>query len=160
MTADISGRGPRRGWAIWIALALSLTLNVFVAGGLFWSMMARHHPPEPPADRLVAAARTLDLTSDQQAALRTFARTARELRRQLGETNAPIFRQIWTEVAKPQPDQAAIGKLADTALDNRRAFQGKMTANLMTFVATLNADQRERFAELAMRRPGAPPPQR
>ena len=64
MTAEISGRGPRHGWAIWIALALSLTLNVFVAGGLFWSMdVARPLGPEAPADRLVADARTLDLSS-------------------------------------------------------------------------------------------------
>ncbi len=35
-----------------------------------------------------------------------------------------------------------------------------MTANLMTFLATLTPEQRQRFAELAMRRPGAqhPPP--
>ena len=58
-------------------------------------------------------------------------------------------------MAKAQPDPAAISKLIDTALDNRRAFQGKMTANLMTFVATLTPDQRQRFAELALRRPGA-----
>jgi uncharacterized membrane protein len=160
VTAEISGRGPRHGWAIWIALALSLTLNVFVAGGLFWSMMARPLGPEAPADRLVAAARTLDLTPDQQAALRQFARTSRELRRTLADTNAPIFRQVWTEVVKAQPDPAAISKLMDTAADNRRAFQGKMTANLTTFVATLTPEQRQRFAELAMRRPGAqhPPP--
>ncbi len=158
MAAEISGRGPRHGWAIWIALALSLTLNVFVAGGLFWSWMSPRPMAEAPADRLVANARTLDLGPDQQAALRTFARTARELRRTLGETNAPIFRQVWTELAKAQPDQALISKLTDTALDNRRAFQGKMTANLMTFLATLRPDQRQRFAELALRRPGAQPP--
>lgn len=147
----------RRGWAIWIALALSLTLNVFVLGGLFWSMMApRHMPPPPAADRLVAAARTLDLTPAQQDALRQFARTARDLRRGLADTNTPIFHQLWSEMAKPQPDQAEISQLADSALENRRAFQHKMTANVMAFLATLTPDQRQRFAEMAMRRPGAP----
>lgn len=154
VAAEISGRGARRGWALWIALALSLTLNVFVLGGLFWSMMAP--PREAPAERLVAAARTLDLTPDQQAALRQFASNARQMRRSLIETNAPLFRQMWTEMAKPQPDETEIARLTNSALENRRLFQRKMTANVMTFLATLSPDQRQRFAELAMRRPGAP----
>lgn len=160
MTAEISGRGTRRGWAIWIALALSLTLNVFVLGGLFWSMMAPPRGMPPPTDRLVAAARTLDLTPSQQEALRQFARTARDLRRSLADMNAPLFHQLWSEMEKPQPDQAEVARLADAALENRRAFQHKMTDNVMTFLATLTPGQRQRFAEMAMRRPGGPPQNR
>jgi uncharacterized membrane protein len=159
VSAEIPGRGSRFGWAIWIALALSLTLNVFIAGGLFWSMMGPHRMAQvQPADRLIAAARSLDLNADQQTALQTFARTARELRRSLNQTNGPIFRQVWAEMSKAQPDQAAVTHLVDTALDNRRVFQEKMSANLMAFLATLNQDQRDRFVELATRRPGGPPP--
>ena len=158
VTADFPGRGSRHGWAIWIALALSLTLNVFVAGGLFWSMMNRHvmeRPAGPPPDRLVAAAQTLDLTPDQQTALQTFARSARELRRTLGQTNGPIFRQVWDEMSKPQPDEATVTSLVDAALDNRRVFQERMSANLITFLGRLTQDQRDRFVEL-MRHPGLP----
>ena len=152
--AEASGPSARRRTWLWVALALSLTLNLFVAGGLLWSSM---RPPQPPgpAERFIGAARQLDLNPDQRDALRKFAVQARELNQQLRAANAPLMRQIWEEVAKPQPDNAAVSRLTDQALENRRDFQGKMSTNLMIFVATLTPDQPKRFAENVTRRPGA-----
>jgi Spy/CpxP family protein refolding chaperone len=148
-----------RGRGVLIALALSITLNVFVLGGLMWSMVAP--PPSPPtgnlASRLNAAARRLELSPEQRQAFRHFAADARAVREELRQNNAPVMRQIWAEMAKPQPDQAAINNLSDQAVENRRAYQRKMATNLMTFLGSLTPEQRERFATFAMRRPAAPP---
>jgi len=153
--AELSDRAARRGRGLWIALALSLTLNLFVIGGLGWSMMA---PPPPraegAAERLVTAAHRLDLTADQRAALGTFGATAHEIAVGLRAANAPLMRAMWAEMEKAQPDQAAIARLADQALENRRAYQRKMATNLIGFLATLSPDQRRQFAEMAARRPG------
>ena len=146
--------GRRRSKWLWVVLALSLTLNIFVAGGLLWSMMAERPRPIGPAERMIGAAHRLNLNPDQRAALQTFGTEARELNLQLRANNAPIMRQIWQEVAKPQPDDAAVAHLADQALENRRDYQHKMTADLMKFVATLTPDQRKEFADFVARRRG------
>lgn len=154
MTALAEASAPaarRRPW-LWVALALSLTLNLFVLGGLVWSMMAPRHPPGP-AERLIMAARSLALTPEQRTALDTFGAELRELTLGLRAANAPLMRQMWSEMANPQPDQAAVLRLADQALENRRAYQRNMASNLMTFLGTLSPDQRKRFTEMAARRP-------
>ena len=151
--AETSNPSVWRGRGIWIALALSVTLNVFFLGGLVWSMMAP--PPAPPQDfaqRLGSAARGLDLSPDQRKAFRSFAVAARDIRGELRSSNAPLMRGIWDEMAKPQPDTALIAKLGDQALENRREFQRKMSSNLLTFLATLSPDQRKRFTEMAVSR--------
>jgi Spy/CpxP family protein refolding chaperone len=154
-TTEASGRAVWRERGLWVALALSLTLNIFVAGGLTWSMMRPPPPrPLPPAERLVGAARALDLTPDQRTALHTFGTSARGLARDLREANAPLMREMWTQMALPQPDPAAIQALSDKVLDNRRTYQRGMAANLLTFLATLSPDQRKSFTDNAMPRAG------
>ncbi|HXQ51051.1 MAG TPA: periplasmic heavy metal sensor [Stellaceae bacterium] len=161
--AEVPGRAVWRERGLWAALALSVTLNVFVAGGLAWSMM-RAPPPrlanEGPAERLLAVARTMDLTPDQRTALRTFGTTARGLSRELREANGPIMREMWAQMATLQPDAAAIQALNDKALENRRTYQHGMATNLMTFLATLTPDQRKTFTENAMPGPGRARPER
>jgi uncharacterized membrane protein len=158
--AEAASPAARRGRGLWIALALSLTLNLFFIGGLAWSMMKAPPRPPTPVEHLISAGRSLDLNDDQRTALRAFGVQARELSLGLRAANAPLMRQMWEEMAKPAADQGSISHFADQALDNRRDYQRKMTANLMTFLATLSPDQRKRFAEIASRRPGAPPPPR
>jgi uncharacterized membrane protein len=156
MTAVIDGvsRPARRVRAVWVALALSLTLNVFIVGGVVWSMMAAERVLGP-AERFLAIGRSLDLTPEQRTALGNFGNNARKLNRTLREANSPLMLQIWTEVAKPNPDEAEIARLDDQAIANRRAFQQGMTAGLVTFLAALTPEQRSKFAAAASRPPGA-----
>ena len=153
--AEASGPSARRHTWLWVALALSLTLNLFVAGGLVWSSMHMSmRPPMGPGERLLGAAHQLNLNPDQRTALERFGVASRELNQQLRAANAPLMRQIWEEVAKAQPDSAVVSRLTDQALENRRAFQQKMATNLMTFVGTLTPDQRKEFTDMVNRRPG------
>lgn len=149
--AEVTGRS--RAWGLWVALALSLTLNVFVLGGLGWSWMTRPLAPPGVAQRFIAIGRSLELTGDQRDALRQFGITARDLARSMREANAPLIHQIWQEMGNPQPDGTKIQGLSDQVLENRRAFQHKMSQNLIAFLAVLTPEQRQRFVDRAMQPP-------
>jgi uncharacterized membrane protein len=145
--ADAADRPQRRRLSLWIALALSLTLNVCLVGGLVWAMFAAE-PMSAPAERFVAIGRGLNLDPQQRTALVAFEAKALEATRQLRESNAPVMRQIWNEMAQSKPDEAAISRLTDEAIQNRRTYQGKMTSGLLAFLATLSPEQRSQFAQL------------
>lgn len=151
--------GVRASRGLWVALALSLTLNIFALGGLVWPIVSGEPPRQAgPIERLVSDARTLDLTADQKAALQVFSAAARRANQGLREANAPLMRSMWDEMAKPQPDSARIASIIDQVLDHRRSFQQTMSTNLITFLATLSPDQRHSFADKARQGPGAQRP--
>lgn len=145
--ADAADRPRRRRIGLWIVLALSLTLNVCLVGGLVWAMLAAE-PVSGPAERFVGIGRSLNLNPQQRTALLAFEATALQATRTLRESNAPVMQKIWNEMAQAKPDEAQISSLTDQALQNRRAYQGKMTAGLLTFLATLSPEQRSEFAQL------------
>lgn len=152
-TVELSTRAPARGRGLWIALALSLTLNLFAIGGLAWSSMSAPPAQSNPAERLIGIAAKLNLTAAQQGALDHFAATARDTTRGLRQANAPLMREMWTEMGTASPDEQKLSGLADRALDNRRTYQRQMSANLRTFLATLTPEQRKEFTETIMRHP-------
>jgi len=161
VTSVVEGtsHGARGGRGLWVALALSLTLNIFVIGGLVWPIVTGGPPRQQgPIERLIIDARRLDLTPDQKAALGIFGAAARKANLGLREANTPLMRDIWTEIGKPQPDAARIATITDQVLENRRAFQKAMSTNLLAFVTTLSPEQRQHFAELQMQRPEGPHP--
>jgi uncharacterized membrane protein len=150
MTAatDVAGRASGHGRGIHIALALSLTLNIFVIGGLIWAMVGFGPPPQP-AERFIEIGQSLSLNDAQKASLNAFATAARQLNRTLREGNAPLMLQIWNEMRKDSPDSAQVAHLVDQLTDNRRNYQRAMSQELMTFLTALSPDQRERFIALA-----------
>jgi len=153
--ADLSGRpAGRRGRAGLIALALSVTLNVFFVAGLVWMRTMAPLPPSPmsPVERFERITKDIHASSDQMAALEQFANAFRERQRLLREQNRPIAEAVWSEMAKPQPDQDKISGLIDQIGQNRRAAQKDNTAALLTFLATLSPEQRTQFANLAQQR--------
>ncbi|HXP30987.1 MAG TPA: periplasmic heavy metal sensor [Stellaceae bacterium] len=150
MSAAVEADRParRRGRLVWVALILSLTLNVFFIGGLVWSKVARERI-ETPAERFQQLGRELNLSSAQQADLRQFVRTIRLRARLLQESNGPLLERTWQEVAKPSPDQAEFARLTGQAAQNREAFQKDMSAALATFIAALTPEQRAQLAGIA-----------
>ena len=151
---DPSGRpAGGRGRAGLVVLALSLTLNVFFVAGLIWTRTMDHPPPPlPVAERFEKIAKDINLTGDQLAAFEQFEHAFRERQHQLREQNRPIAEAIWSELAKPQPDQDKISGLIEQAGENRRAAQKDNTASLIAFLAALSPEQRTRFAGLAQQR--------
>ncbi len=148
--ADLAARKVQGRPGLWVALALSVTLNVFLVGGIVWGMMA-YEPLRTPAERFVAVGRSMQLDQPQRAALATFAATARDATLALRQSNAPVMQKIWSELAKPNPDESAIASLTGEALAHRRSYQDTMTAGLIKFLATLSPEQRSQFTALVHR---------
>jgi Spy/CpxP family protein refolding chaperone len=148
--AEAGARSGTRGRLVWVALALSLTLNVFFLLGLLWFQVAGQ-PIQTPAERVAATESELNLTTAQRAAFQHFVGEVRERSRQLRESNQPLIRQVWEELAKPQPDQALVARLVDEATDHRHTYQKDMAAVLGEFLAVLSPEQRAQFVALAQR---------
>lgn len=148
---SIAEPGPRPSWRarfVWIALALSLTLNVFFIGGLAW-MKASIHPPLPPIERMQRLGQALNLNDDQRLAFDQFVRVIRLRGRYVRETNQPLLERAWSEISKPAPDEDAIAKLGAEINKNRQAFQKEVSAALLTFVKTLSPEQRAKLGGIA-----------
>jgi uncharacterized membrane protein len=148
--AEATPKSGGRGRLVWVALALSLTLNVFVVVGLLWFQVAGQ-PMQTPAERVAATEAELHLTADQRDAFQQFVHEVQERSRRLRDSNMPLIQQVWGELAKSQPDEALIGRLVDEATENRHAYQKDMAAALGQFLAVLSPDQRAQFVELAKR---------
>jgi uncharacterized membrane protein len=146
---SIADSGHKAGWRgrlVWIALALSLTLNVCVFAGIAW--MHTHVPP-PPMVRMQHFGQTLNLNEDQRRAFEQFLRTIRLRGRFVHESDQPLIDGIWDEIAKPTPDQSAIAKLGDQINGNRQNFERDVSAALDAFVKTLTPEQRAQLAARA-----------
>ncbi len=157
--AEAEARSGTRVRLLWVALALSLTLNIFFVAGLLWSRAAEPMV-RPFPERLAQVADEINLSQDQRVAFQQLLRELQDRRELLRDSNHPIFQRIWDQLGAAQPDQAIIGRLVDEATENRRAYQMDLSAAFGRFLATLSPDQRARFVELAKRphdRKGAPP---
>ena len=146
---SIADGGRKAGWRgrlVWLALALSLTLNVCFLGGLAWM---RLHAPPPPLLRMQAFGQSLNLTDDQRQAYEQFLRTIRLRGRFVRETNQTLIDNIWNEEAKPTPDDATIAKLGDQINGNREALQREVSTALDGFLKTLTPEQRAQLASKA-----------
>ena len=151
--ADSGQKAGRGGRLLWIALALSLTLNVCFLAGLAW--MHIHRPP-PPIVRMQHFGDSLNLNGDQRQAYEQFLRTLRQRGRSVRESNQPLIENLWSEVAKPTPDTAAIAKLADQISGNRTALQREVSTAFDSFIKTLTPEQRAILAEKAKAPPDEP----
>ena len=154
MTAPVEGAAspPRRcGRAGWIALILSLLLNVFFVGGLVYSRFAAEPPPSPQ-QRFLMMAGELNLSADQRKDLRDVARVIRQKSQDLRQTNQPLIKEILEELEKPQPDRDKLSALFAKVSDNRQKFQADIGAVMLAYLETLTQDQRKEFVERSRRR--------
>jgi uncharacterized membrane protein len=150
MTTLTEGSAPGLGGRhrlLWGVLTVSLVLNALMLGAFLW---VRFHVdmPIPPAQRMQAIAKELNLNEDQRDALQHFIVEMRQNTRHLRESNQPLIHGIWEEIAKPQPDLDLINRSIDQATENRHNYQRTMTSALTQFLATLSPEQRGEFINL------------
>ena len=159
MTAETPARPRQPASRLpWILLALSLALNLFFVGGVFW-VRGHGHGAMGPAERFERIAKQLTLDAKQRAAFDAFVKTVRTKARELRETNQPLVEEAWQDFAKAQPDEAAVDKLFETAATNRRNFQLEAGRALRAFLGTLSEEQRAAFiARVRSRDNHAAPP--
>ena len=151
--ADSGQKAGRGGRLLWIALALSVTLNVCFLAGLAWMHIQR---PPPPIVRMQHFADSLNLNGDQRQAYEQFLGTLRQRGRSVREVNQPLIQDLWSEVAKPTPDTSAIAKLADQINGNRVALLREVSTALDAFIKTLTPEQRAQLAAKAKAPPDEP----
>jgi uncharacterized membrane protein len=134
-----------------VLLALSLALNLFFVIGAAW---IRIHAPMPsPDDRLVQMAGELNLDSQQRAAFVHYSQTMRGLLQSMHNEVQPLIASAWSELGKPQADEATVMQLFDRASQQRRNFVRDITTTTLSFLATLSPEQRAQFMKLARQRP-------
>ena len=151
--------GGRQHW--WkVLLAVSLALNLFFVIGALWIRMQAPPPPLTPEDRLEHVAGDLDLDNYQRQAFVKYSKAMRGLFRTMHQAVQPLMSSAWTEMAKPEADEAKIMQLFDQAAQQRRTLAHDMTTATLSFLATLSPEQRSRFVkEMHQRpRPWSPPP--
>jgi uncharacterized membrane protein len=152
------GHGARRQLGR-VLLALSLALNLFFVAGALW---IRIHPPASPispAQRLEQMAGELGLDPQQKAALAQYSQTMRGRLQSMHQAIHPLIAQAWSELAKPQADEARVMQLLDQAAQTRRQFLRGLTTTTLTYLTTLTPEQRTRFVALVHQgpRPWSPP---
>jgi Spy/CpxP family protein refolding chaperone len=160
MLAEPAARsGPRP--HLWkVLLALSLALNLFFMVGALW---IRIHAPAPlpsPEDRLQQMAGELNLNAEQKQDFAKYAQAMRERLQAMRSAIQPLIGDAWSEVGKPQADEAKVMQLFDKAAQERRGFVRDLTTTTLSFLATLTPEQRGKFVQLARQRPRpwSPPP--
>ena len=151
--ASAAARGPARHPLLWVALALSLALNLCFVAGALWIHIQAPALPARPAERLQRIGAELQLDPQQREAFMRYTENLRVHMQQMHEKVEPQMSAAWAELAKPDADQATAARLFDEAGQTRRSLQRELLAPTLAFLATLSPEQRAKFVELFHRRP-------
>src|SRR6516162_10441287 len=153
--ASASARGVTRHPLIWVALTLSLALNLCFVAGALWIHIQGPAPPVSPAERLQRIGSELVLDPTYMFALQRYTENLRTHMQLMREKVEPMMSAAWAELAKPDADQATAARLFDEAGQARRSLQREVLTPTLTFLATLSPEQRGKFVKLFHQRPKA-----
>ena len=153
--ASVALRPGSRQHLFWVGLILSLALNLCFIAGALWIRVQGPPPPMTPEQRLEQIEPQLALDSQQKAAFDQYARTVRLQMQSMHEAVEPLVGKAWSELAKPDADDAKVMQLFDQAGEQRRAFRRELGTATFKFLANLSPEQRAKFVELARQRPWA-----
>jgi len=146
-------RGTTRHPLLWVALTLSLVLNLCFVAGALWIHIQGPSPPATPAERLQRIGAELALDPQQRQAFERYSENLRTHMQQMRETVEPLMSAAWSELAKPDADPAAAARLFDEAGQTRHGLQRELLMPTLAFLATLSPEQRAKFVELFHQRP-------
>lgn len=150
---SLADRSPVRQHLLWVVLALSLALNLcFVAGALWFRI---HGPPPPinPQERLERIGAQLGLDPQQKTAFEQYSAAVRTHMQAMHKAVEPLMSKAWSEVGKPDADDATVVKLFDEAGQTRRSYMHEMAPITLGFLAKLSPEQRLKFVDLIQQRP-------
>jgi Spy/CpxP family protein refolding chaperone len=153
--ASVALRPGSRQHLFWVVLILSLALNFCFIAGALWIRLQSPPLPTSPEERLQQIEPQLALDSQQKAAFDQYARTVRSRMQSMHEAIEPLVGKAWSELAKPDADDAKIMQLFDQAGEQRRTFRRELGTATFAFLAKLTPEQRAKFVELARQRPWA-----
>ena len=136
----------------WVLLALSLALNAFFLGGHVYGRVHHRDFAHYEADRARYLGEQLGLSDTQIAAFRQMREKTRDLRRNVFGSNREHRTAMWAELAKEQPDQAEIDRRLEAMTNAWLTYQREKIALTREFIASLSAEQRTKYFELAEQR--------
>jgi Spy/CpxP family protein refolding chaperone len=146
-------RGATRQHLLWVALTLSLVLNLCFVAGALWARIQGPPAPFNIEDRLQRVASELKLDPQQRQNFDRYSETVRAHLQQMREAVEPLMNGAWSEIAKPDADEATVMRIFDEAAQARRGFQREMITTTLSFLGTLSPDQRAKFVQLFRQRP-------
>jgi Spy/CpxP family protein refolding chaperone len=151
--AAAAARSGARRHLLWVALALSLVLNLCFVAGALWIRI--HGPPAPmnPEERLHRIGAQLALDPRQKEAFDQYSQAVHARMQLMHEAVEPLIGNAWSEIAKPDADETKVVQLFDEAAQRRHRFQRELATTTLSFLATLSPEQRAKFVELARQRP-------
>jgi Spy/CpxP family protein refolding chaperone len=153
--ASVALRPSSRRHLFWVVLILSLALNLCFIAGALWIRLQGPPVPMSPEERLQQIEPQLALDTQQKVAFDQYARTVRSRMQSMHEAIEPVVGNAWSELAKPDADEAKIMQLFDQAGEQRRAFRRELGTATFSFLAKLTPEQRAKFVQLARQRPWA-----
>lgn len=151
--ASLATRGNVRQHLLWVVLALSLVLNLCFVAGALWIRIQGPPPPMNAEERLQRIGTQLALDSQQKEAFEQYAQAVRARMQLMHKAVDPLIGNAWSEVAKPDADEAKVVQLFDEAGQARRSFMRELAPITLSFLATLSPEQRAKFVELIRQRP-------
>jgi Spy/CpxP family protein refolding chaperone len=137
-----SARRPR---VLVAVLAVSVALNLCVFAGAVWSRLHASSAPPGPSEHYHRLADTLALTPEQRVTFDHYVADMTARGERLRHDVEPTMDAAWTEMAKPDADQAQVLQLLDEASNRRRAFMHDAVSATLSLLATLTPDQRSKF---------------
>jgi Spy/CpxP family protein refolding chaperone len=144
-TAEFArGRRLSRERLLWALLAISVALNLCVVAGVVWG---RLNAPAPltAAERFHRLEASLDLNDQQRAAFEAYSAATRARTLKLRQELEPLLDSAWSELGKPQPDEAAVVQRLGDASTRWTASQREGVDATLALLATLNPEQRAKF---------------
>ncbi|MGE5270652.1 MAG: Spy/CpxP family protein refolding chaperone [Thiohalocapsa sp.] len=139
----------RRRRLVFIALVLSLALNLFFIAGALWIRLHQPAPGWGREHRYQRMAAELDLDAHQRAGFERYVAAMRADAARMHAQVAPLVGAAWDEVGKAQADQTQVMRLMDEAAGKRREFQRQATSETLAFLALLSPAQRGKFVAIA-----------
>ena len=97
----------------------------------------------------------LALEPQQKLEFDDYSRAVQERVQKMHLAVEPLVGNAWSELAKPDADEAKVMLLFDQAGDQRRGFRRELGTATFAFLAKLSPEQRAKFVELARQRPWA-----
>ena len=133
---------------LWVALTLSLVLNLCFIAGAAWIQIHGPSLPMTLEERIQRIGAELALDPQQQQAFDRYTEDVRIHLQSMREAVDPLMSAARTELAKPDADEATVTRLFDEAAQTRRGFQRELIAKTLSFLAVLSPEQRAKFVEL------------
>lgn len=137
---------------LWVLLAVSLALNLGLAGGAVYFKSEAESLAGGSAGEPNEVARRLQLSDRQRAGLMDL-RERLQTRRAAFLPSRDVRRaDFLTELAKPELDRSRIAEIMDSGSDERVAFVQDLMVELHALLATFSSDQKQEFLAMARER--------